>query len=390
MLLNSKKENNIMKILIFGAGCTGRGHLNALLYENGYFHVTFVDKNSDLVDLLKKHKRYFVRLLGKNERTIIINGFEILDRKDEVSIIKELITTDIIYTAVIAENLHNISEIIAKAISERHKQGVNLFLNIIACENLDNASSYLKKCTYSHMSDNDKVYCDKYVGFPDAMISRIVPLTKEDPLALIAEDYNEWVVRKSAFLGEDPNISFMTLVDDLDACLEKKLWIHNGGHATVAYEGFLKGYTFIHEAVADPVIGAFAIKVIDEIGDLIEHKFGFPKDEITNYKNSLVQRGSVKEMKDEILRVVRNPIRKLGINDRLLAPAIYAEKYGFSNENIIKSIVNVLKYQNPEDAEAIKMHQIIKGKGIAYFFEEIIGIKTDTKLINKIIETKRE
>ena len=373
-----------MNIAIFGAGCTGRGHLNALLYEGNYRNITFIDKNDELVKLLKEKKKYTLHLLGKNERTFEIDGFETLHRNEEDAIIQTCINSDIVLTAVIAENLDNVSEVIAKAITVRRRKGNEKVMNIIACENLDNASTFLKNSTFARLSDADKAYSDKYIGFPDAMISRVVPLTKSDPLFMIAEDYNEWVVRKSDYMGPDPEIPFMNLISNLEARLERKIWIHNGGHATVAYMGWLRGYQYIHEAVADAEIATFAGKVMDEIGDVIIHKHGFPKNEIEEYKNDLGPRGANAEMKDEIVRVVRDPVRKLGVKDRLMAPALYAEKHGLPNRYIIQSLKNILKYYNPDDPEAVRMHRIIGGYNLNYFLEETIGLKNETGLVKKI------
>ena len=375
-----------MNILLFGAGSTGRGHLNALLFENGYRNIVLVDKDSNLVNALKKNNKYCLHLLGPRERTIEITDFKIYNRTQETKIIESFLTSDLVLTAVIAENLTDVSKIIAKAISERYKLGIKSNMNIMACENLENATSYLKKCTYSYLSDSEKEYCNGSVGFPDAMISRVVPLANDNPLNMIAEDYNEWVVRKPAFLGVDPQFPFMTLTDKMEAFLEKKLWIHNGGHATVAYAGLIKGYTYIHEAVSDPDIGQLVTKVLDEIGEVVKLKHGFPDNEIDRYKKDLGARGAIAEMKDELLRVVRDPIRKLGTHDRLLAPALYAENNGLSNTYTIRSIQNIFKYKNPNDPEAVTMQRIIADKGLRYFLDQTIGLKAEKRFVDKIVD----
>lgn len=379
-----------MKILIFGAGSTGRGHLATLLYENGYTDLTFVDKKSELVDLLKSRNGYKVHLLGERERNVVIDGVNFIDRKEENSIIEAFIKAELVLTAVIAENLDNVSEVLAKAITQRKIRGIEECLNIIACENLDNATSYLKKYTYCKLDTETTEYADKYVGFPDAMISRVVPLAKEKLNYLIAEDYNEWVVRKSAYKGKDPNLPFMNLVDNIEARLEKKLWIHNGGHATVAYAGFLKGHKYIHEAVFDSEIAAFTSEVLDELGDIVAYKHGFTIDEVRKYELDLVERGSIVEMMDDIARVVRDPIRKLGVRDRLLAPAIYALSNGMKNDKILESVANITLYYNPDDMEAGRMKHDIEINGIRSFIEETLGLKQYPQIVEKIISIREE
>lgn len=379
-----------MKILIFGAGSTGRGHLAALLYENGYTDITFVDKNIALVDMLKSTKVYKVQLLGEKERVIEIKDFKIISREEENTVIKAFYEADLVLTAVIAENLENVSEVLVKAITDRKTKKKESYLNIIACENLDNASSYLREMTYYNLDEETKAYADKYIGFPDAMISRVVPLAKDRPDYLVAEDYNEWVVRKSDFKGADFNIPFMNLVDNLEARLERKLWVHNGGHATVAYAGFLKGHKYIHEAVFDPEISSFAGEVLDELGDIVVHKHGFTNEQIREYEHNLVVRGSIIEMKDDIARVVRDPIRKLGIRDRLMAPAIYALENNLKNDKILESIANITLYYSPNDIESLKMKQNIENEGIRYFLEETIKLKKYSELVNRIIQIREK
>jgi mannitol-1-phosphate 5-dehydrogenase len=217
------------------------------------------------------------------------------------------------------------------------------------------------------------------------MISRVVPLVKDDPLAMIAEDHNEWVVRRRDFMGSDPGLPYMTLIDDLEAYLERKLWIHNGGHATVAYAGLLRGHTYIHEACADPVVGELALAVLGELAGTITSKHGMPADEVHDYAMGLVGRGQLVEMRDELLRVVRDPIRKLGLKDRLVAPAVYAEEHGLPNGAIVRSIVNVLAYRRDSDAESGRMHRIIAEQGLRSFLEDTIGLKPHPTLVAKIL-----
>jgi mannitol-1-phosphate 5-dehydrogenase len=374
-----------MNILIFGAGSTARGHLSALLYENGYTDITYIDKDSGLVKMLNDSKGYDIHLLGSNERTLTVRDYVIIDRMQTVEIINAFFSADIVLTAVIAENLNNISHVIAAAIENRRVKGKTAYLNIIACENLCNASSFLKKCTYENLSAEGIAYADEYVGFPDAIISRVVPLAKDQPLCLIAEDYNEWYVRCSDFKGHDPKWPFMELVTHLEPLLERKLWIHNGGHATVAYAGYLRGYRYIHEAVADIDVAELAVNVMKQIGNAICHKHGFDKEVIERYITVFAQRGAIEEMMDDIKRVVRDPIRKLGLADRLLAPAVYAEENGLPNDRIVESILNVTRYCSEGDAESVRMKTFIDESGLALFFVNVIGLNRDSTLLKKLV-----
>jgi len=222
------------------------------------------------------------------------------------------------------------------------------------------------------------------------MISRVVPLATGHPLELVAEDYNEWVADKNNFKGEDPGWPFFELTERLEARLERKLWIHNGGHATVAYAAFMRGHTYIHEAVADPEIADFTVKVMRELGDAVIHKHGFDTEEIRAYEDDFGPRGAIVEMMDEVARVVRNPLRKLAKADRLTAPAIYAETHGLSNRYILRSIVNVTLYDAPDDEKAVEMQEYIKKSGFEAFLNEVIGIKEYPEMVKKLVDMRKE
>lgn len=374
-----------MKILIFGAGSTGRGHLAALLYEYGCRDLVFVDKNRELVESLKGSNGYEVKLLGDNQRTVAISGVQFVHREEESEIIRQLSAAELVLTAVIAENLGDVAGILARSILSRKAKGILSKQNVIACENLDNASARLKGYVYALLESGERDFADEYFGFPDAMISRVVPKPAGRQDFLIAEDYNEWVVRRRDYKGEDPGFPFMQLADNLEARLERKLWVHNGGHATVGYAGFLKGYRYIHEAVFDESIALFAGKVLEELGCVVAHKHGFSAEQMREYERDLVERGSIVEMKDDILRVVRNPVRKLGTKDRLLAPAIYACENGLANDNILKSAAGITLYYHEADTEAVWMRREIETGGIRAFLNESIGLKAYPVIAEKII-----
>ncbi len=54
-----------------------------------------------------------------------------------------------------------------------------------------------------------------------------------------------------AVKGEVPKIAGLRAVSNFPAEVERKLFIHNLGHAALAYLGYREGYTYIHEAIKD-------------------------------------------------------------------------------------------------------------------------------------------
>ena len=124
------------------------------------------------------------------------------------------------------------------------------------------------------------------------MISRVVPRPEPDPLVIVAEDYNEWTARAEAFRGEKPAaLAALELVDNQTARLERKLFIHNGGHAVCGYLAFHRGHRYIHEAVADPEVAGPVVGALDELGEVVRRKWGFSTESIDEYKADFCRRG---------------------------------------------------------------------------------------------------
>ena len=89
-------------------------------------------------------------------------------------LIDEVKEAEIITTAVGVRILPIIAPSIAEGIKARKKMVLKNTLNIIACENAVKASSQLKEAVYENLNDEEKAYADKYVGFPDCSVDRIV------------------------------------------------------------------------------------------------------------------------------------------------------------------------------------------------------------------------
>jgi mannitol-1-phosphate 5-dehydrogenase len=223
------------------------------------------------------------------------------------------------------------------------------------------------------------------------MISRVVPRPEPDSLTLVAEDYNEWTVRAEAFRGpRPPALAELELVDNQTARLERKLFIHNGGHAVCGYLGFHRGHRYIHEAVADPVVAQQVLGTLDELGEVVRTKWGFSPSSIDEYKRDLCRRGAVAEMRDEILRVVRDPLRKLSPRERLVAPALLAVAYGLPRQHLVHGIVAALRYRHPEDPQSLALAGFLQQEGLGGVLKSVCQIPLESPLAAEIDQAWKE
>jgi len=374
------------RILIIGAGATGRGHLGALCHEAG-FNLTFVDRDSALVKALATAGRYAVTLHGECERTLVVDHFRALDIADTEAVAREFEQAALVLTAVLPANLTAVAPVVAEGVRRRVEARPDVPVNVLACENMQCGSTFLQNAVFEHLSPGEREKARACVGFPDAMISRIVPIPKNDPLRLVAEDHNEWVARRTDFLGPKPALDALELVDNLEARLERKLFVHNGAHAVCAYLAFHRGHQYIHEAVVDPVIARIVTDAMDEIGATVQRVHAFSAESIDAYKQSFVRRGSVPELADPVIRVVRDPIRKLAADERLIAPALLAERFGLDRANIVTGIAAALAYQSDNDPQSLRIAALIREKGVTETLRQISGISPRDPLSRMVERT---
>jgi mannitol-1-phosphate 5-dehydrogenase len=371
-------------VVVFGAGATGRGHVGLLAWQSG-FEMVFVDSDAALVEALRSAGTYTVRLYGAETQEIAVSGYRAYHAGERAAIAREIAEAALVLTAVFDQNLPDVAKTLALAVSTCRKAGRAAPLNCIACENMMDSSSVLGRHVRALLNADDLDYCQSYLGFPDCMISRVVPRPQPGSLALIAEDYNEWTARAEDFRGPKPvELSALELVEDQTARLERKLFIHNGGHAICGYFGYHAGHRYIHQAVADPLVAEHVLGALDELGEVVRRKHGFPAASIAEYKQDLVRRGALPAMQDEILRVVRDPLRKLSPRERLVAPARLAVEYGLPRRWIVSGIVAALKYCHPADAQSVLLAEKLAQQGLPALLAEACDIQARSALEQEI------
>lgn len=378
-----------MKAIQFGAGNIGRGFIGAVLAEAGY-KVVFADVVEDLLNQINSRGEYTVHVSDVNKYDILIQNVSAVNSGSEAAV-QEVAEADIITTAVGLRILKFVAPTIAKGLAARMAAGNESPLNIIACENGLKATSQLKELVFALLDDSVKSWAETHVGFPDAAVDRIVPPVRcEIPLDVAVEEYFEWDVERSGFVGEVPQIKGMTPVDNLLAYVERKLFTLNTGHATAAYIGKIKGITTIGECVADPAILAVVKAAMQQSGEGLVRKFGFDHDAHFAYIEKILKRFSNPYLKDECDRVGREPLRKLSPNDRLILPMMTAKGFGLPYDKLLLAIGGALHFDNAQDPQSVEMLASIKEAGLEATIIKYTGIEAGDPLVAEIADAYRQ
>lgn len=381
-------HNRKKKSIQFGAGNIGRGFIGALLRQSGY-EVIFADINTQMINAIMERGYYTVFVTDHESESFVIDHVSALETSSPL-LVEKVAESDIITTAVGISVLPKIAPVIAKGIEERAARNSEDFLNIIACENGVRATSLLKKEVLALLSPMGQLYCEKWVGFVDCSVDRIVPPVKTDHIAdVCVERFFEWNIEEAQIKGVI-QIEGVNWVKDLSSYIERKLFTLNTGHAIIAYLGYMKGHDTIEQSIADPDILTIVRAAMKESGAALAHKFGLDMDEHAAYCEKIIKRFHNYYLNDKVIRIGRDPLRKLSAGDRLISPLLTAFEYGLPIENLLLGIGAALHFQSPEDPQSTKMQEMIREAGLSAAIEKITGIDASSSLNMRIIKAYKE
>ncbi|WP_442602311.1 mannitol-1-phosphate 5-dehydrogenase [Paenibacillus sp. KN14-4R] len=378
-----------MRAVHFGAGNIGRGFIGLLLRDAGY-GVTFVDVNQEIIDEINRRQEYVVRIADKSQEEIIVTGVHGVNSLDEAAVIEAIADADLVTTAVGPNILARIAPTIRKAILHRLTKSQKP-LNIIACENMVGGSTALKGYVMETLSRAEQDQVKPFVGFPDSAVDRIVPNQQhEDKLLVEVEPFFEWVIDQSAFVGEVPAIEKAHFVNDLTPFIERKLFTVNTGHAIAAYLGYTFGVLTIADAIKDDRIRRMTMEALEESGAVLVKKYGFNPDDHRAYIHKILERFENPYLADEVTRIARGPIRKLGPKDRLVSPAVQAISYGIEPKGLANGMAAALLFDYANDPDAVELQQSIQTNGLGATIVNYCGIVQNSALHRLIIEKVEE
>lgn len=371
----------------FGAGNIGRGFIGDILSKNNVA-ITFVDVNERVIDELNKRHSYEIEVAEEGQPHIVVKNVSgVNNAKNPDEVIKAIASADIITTAIGPNILPFIAELIAKGIEARKAAGNNTPIDVLACENMIGGSQYLYQEVKKYLSADGLAFAEQYVGFPNAAVDRIVPAqTHEDPLFVVVEPFNEWVVETSRMKNPTFKLTGVHYEKDLEPFIERKLFSVNSGHATSAYTGAFYGAKTILEALKDDRVKAQVEAVLGEIRSLLIAKWNFDEQALIDYHKIIISRFENPFIVDDVNRVARTPIRKLGYDERFIRPIRELKERQLSYQNLLKTIAFVFHYNDSNDEQSVQLQELLATKPLPEVVADVTGL-TDQDLISEIVDS---
>ena len=372
-------------LVIIGAGMTGRGHVGQLAFESGW-ELIFIDRDADLVDRLRRAGRYTVHLVGADPRDVAVDCLSAIHTSDTDGVRQALRQADLVVTSVHPQNLPDVARNVAGGLAERFEHSAQP-LDVICAENMPHSSTFLAG-KLREVAPHLGARVGRDIGFPDSMVARVVPKAV-DALAVYAENYSEWTTDAAAFRAGFPEIAGLECVHNQDARLERKLYIHNTGHATTAFWGLLAGHRYIHEAARDDAVAAMVGRAIGESAEAVRLEHSFEQAEIDAYRDCLLPRLKGDALPDDLHRVARSPIRKLGPSERVFGPIEQCLRHGIAPEYLARTAAAGLLVRVPGDAESERLASMTSRLGPLGALREILGHEVPD-VVSSIIESQYE
>lgn len=377
-----------MKAVHFGAGNIGRGFVGLLLHEAGY-EVVFADVADALISQLASASSYKVHEVGEDAAVKTVTGFRALNSgTDEVAVVAEIATADLVTTAVGPHILKFVAPVIARGIADRSPSLAPL--QVMACENAINATDLLRSEVEAAW-DGAAGDLSSAAVFANTAVDRIVPnQAPGQGLDVTVESFYEWVIDRTPFAGEAPVIPGATFVDELGPYIERKLFTVNTGHASAAYFGYGAGLEKISDAMADSSVAARVRAVLEETKQLLVAKHGFAEAEQEAYVQKILSRFTNPYLPDTVNRVGRAPLRKLGRHERFIGPAAELAERGVTPVALLDAISAALRFDDGADDEAVELARMLSEMDAAEAVERITELPPSHPLFPQVLKLVEE
>ena len=376
--MHSIKQN---KIVIFGAGKIGRSFIGQLFGRGGY-EVVFADVFKPLIEELNRRSNYNVVIKSEKEEVFNITNVRGVLADDMEAVAEEVASAGIVAVSVGLHGLSSIFPALAKGLEKRFEMNPRSPLDIIIAENMRDADSLFRDSLKKLLPPGYPF--EQLIGLVETSIGKMVPIMlkkdlEEDILQVFAEPYNTLILDKKAFKNQIPEIADLAPKENMKAWVDRKLFIHNLGHATTAYLGYLHdpGFVYIYEALAVPAVhDAVRNTMLQSAGILLKKYPGeFSTEDLTGHIDDLLFRFQNKALGDTLFRVGCDLVRKLGPEDRLAGAIKNAILFDLPYDKILFALVCGFHFRAadengnilPQDAEFAKLCE----KGTDHVLSEI-------------------
>jgi mannitol-1-phosphate 5-dehydrogenase len=196
------------------------------------------------------------------------------------------------------------------------------------------------------------------VGLVETSIGKMVPIMTEgdlatDPLWVFAEAYNTLIVDRRGFIGDVPALPGIKAVENINAYVDRKLFVHNLGHAATAYFGYEQdpAATYIWEPLTDRIVIERVTNAMSEAAAALNREYpeDLSREDLEEHIQDLLRRFANRALGDTIFRVGRDLYRKLDRDDRLVGACLLAARHGLPFSSIAAAVRAAVNFRGRDE-----------------------------------------
>jgi mannitol-1-phosphate 5-dehydrogenase len=142
----------------------------------------------------------------------------------------------------------------------------------------------------------------------------------------------------------------------------------------------LRGHGFIWQAITDPLVRAEVDAAMEEACEGLVRRHGLDPAGVRAHASDLVRRFGNRALGDQVARVARDPVRKLGPRDRLIGAALMCLEQRVTPEHLAFAAAAAIRYDDPEDEAARRVQRVLGERGLDGVLTEICGLQAGSPL----------
>jgi len=331
----------------FGFGAIQGGMFLPVAQKSGKFdRMVVAEIEPSIVDGVRKNKGSYNCNIAHSDRVefITLDDIEVLNpthTQDRETLIQAIAEAGEVGTALPSFHLYDkepapVAQLLAKGFTRKVKQPELPPAVVYAAENDSRAATRLEALCWDHAPSG---FGEKVV-FSETVIPKMCTVVEDSSRiereglvtmfpgasrALLVEAYNKILVEEQVPAGFERGMSSFVAKRQLDPFAQTKFLGHNAVHAWLGYLAESEGLTLMSQVGNRDDLKRRALEVFQkEIGPGLIHAHSrsgdplFTYEGITAYAKEALQRMVNPFLNDPIERITRDPIRKLGWEDRLI------------------------------------------------------------------------
>jgi len=344
----------------FGFGPIQGGLFAKEAFQSGNFtRIVAAEIDAPLVDAVRANNgSYYVNVAKADGiEAVQIDNVELLDPNvaaDKKILLEVLAQSTEITTCLPSIDFYESggSSSVASLIADGLKNSTAKATLIYTAENYNQAAEFLEKVVTEKigtLSDKPVLFLNTVIGKMSRVVTDRAEIAKLKlktiapgiNRAFLVEQFNRILVNRARISDFKPGIEIFIEKDDLLPFEEAKLYGHNAIHSLLGFIAAVRGHTKMTELAHNQAVmqigraaffqecGAALIKKYAHLGDELFTEAGFKVS-----AEDLLERMTNPYLGDTVARVVRDAVRKLGMNGRIFGTMQLALEYGIEPTNM--------------------------------------------------------